>query len=575
MMRERPEKDSKSRQFPASEGGPKIAFMALMRHQALLATLVLGAALVTGSVTSSVGIDVTTYHNDNGRTGQNLSETTLTWANVNSGAFGKTAFLPTDGKVDAQPLYLSALSIPGQGARNMLYVATEHGSVYGFDADSGAVVWRASTLGAGETPSEAVFGCGQVTPEIGVTATPVIDRARGVIYVAAMSKNAAGSYFQRLHALDLTSGAEVLGGPRTIQATFPGSGAGSSGGVQTFNSKYYYERAGLLLVNGRLILTFTSHCDDDPYTGWILAYDPATLAQTGVLNVTPNGPTSGRGAIWMAGAGPAADAAGNVFLLDGNGDFDTVLDGNGFPSRGNFGNAFLKIATTGGLFVADYFATFNTVSQSAADVDLGSGGALVLPDLVDGSGRVRHLAVGAGKDTHLYVVDRDAMGKWSPSNNNNVYQDLSGALPGGVWSMPAYFNGTLYYGSNGAPLKAFPITNARVAAAPASLSARSFPYPGTTPGISASGTTNGIVWAVENANPAVLHAYDATNLAHELYNSTQAGSRDSFGAGNKFITPTIVSGRVFVGTQTGVAVFGSLASLAPAPPTNLRFVRGA
>ena len=282
MMRERPEKDSKSRQFPASEGGPKIAFMALMRHQALLATLVLGAALVTGSVTSSVGIDVTTYHNDNGRTGQNLSETTLTWANVNSGAFGKTAFLPTDGKVDAQPLYLSALSIPGQGARNMLYVATEHGSVYGFDADSGAVVWRASTLGAGETPSEAVFGCGQVTPEIGVTATPVIDRARGVIYVAAMSKNAAGSYFQRLHALDLTSGAEVLGGPRTIQATFPGSGAGSSGGVQTFNSKYYYERAGLLLVNGRLILTFTSHCDDDPYTGWILAYDPATLAQTGV-----------------------------------------------------------------------------------------------------------------------------------------------------------------------------------------------------------------------------------------------------------------------------------------------------
>jgi len=274
----------------------------------------------------------------------------------------------------------------------------------------------------------------------------------------------------------------------------------------------------------------------------------------------------------MAGAGPAADASGNVFLLDGNGDFDTALDGSGFPSRGNFGNAFLKIATTGGLFVADYFATFNTVSQSNADVDLGSGGALVLPDLLDGSGHVRHLAVGAGKDTHLYVVDRDAMGKWNPSNNNNAYQDLSGALPGGVWSMPAYFNGTLFYGSNGAPLKAFPITSARVAATPGSQSSRSFPYPGTTPGISASGTTNGIVWAVENASPAVLHAYDATNLAHELYNSTQAGSRDSFGAGNKFITPTIVNGRVFVGTQTGVAVFGSLV---PAPPTNLRLVRSA
>src|SRR5262245_28598822 len=219
-----------------------------MRHLTLIVAVAVMAALLALRVTSSVGTDVVTYHNDNARTGQNLTETALTLANVNTGAFGKVLFLSTDGKVDAQPLYLSALSIPG-GTRNMVYVATEHGSVYGFDADSGVVVWHASTLLPGETPSEAVFGCFQVTPEIGVTATPVIDRARGIIYVVAMSKSGSSSYHQRLHALDLTSGAELLGGPREIQATYPGSGAGSAGGVQTFNPKYYGERAALLLVN--------------------------------------------------------------------------------------------------------------------------------------------------------------------------------------------------------------------------------------------------------------------------------------------------------------------------------------
>jgi hypothetical protein len=531
----------------------------------------LGAALlalvIPVTLESAGGVDVVTYHNDAGRTGQNLNETTLTLANVNVNTFGRAGFYSVDGKVDAQPLYLSAVTVPNQGVRNMLYIATEHDSVYGLDADNGAVIWRVSLLGSGETPSDS-RGCGQVVPEIGITATPVIDRARNAIYVVAMSKNTAGTYFQRLHALDVTSGAELFGGPRLVQANYPGTGAGSSGGVVPFDPKQYEERAGLTIVNGRLITAWTSHCDIDPYTGWIMAYDPATLAQTSVLNVTPNG---SRGAFWMAGGGPAADAAGNIYLLDGNGTFDTTLDGNGFPNRGNFGNAFLKISTSGALAVADYFATFDTVSQSNADRDLGSGATIVLPDLTDAGGAVRHLAVGAGKDAHIYVVDRDAMGKWNASINQ-VYQDISGALSGGVFSMPAYFNGTVYYGASGDSIKAFPVVNARVASTASSRSARTFAYPGATPGISASGTANAIVWAVENTNPAVLHAYDARDLTRELYNSNQApNSRDAFGAGNKFITPTIVNGRVYVGTTNGVAVFGTNA---PTSPTNVRIISG-
>jgi hypothetical protein len=530
------------------------------------ATLTL--AVATRAVTSSVAVDVVTYHNDNARTGQNLNETILTPTTVSSSTFGKTGFFPVDGKVDAQPLFLSGVVIPGMGTHDVLYVASEHDSVYALDAVSGGVLWHASMLGSGETTSDT-RGCSQVTPEIGITSTPVIDRSRGpngTIYVVAMSKNGSGTYFQRLHALDITSGAELLGGPKTIQGSFPGNGAGSSGGSVPFDPKQYEERAGLLSLNGQIVTVWTSHCDANPYTGWIMAYDASTLAQVSILNVTPNG---SRGGIWMAGAGPAADAVGNVYVLDGNGTFDTTLNGSGFPSTGDFGNAFLKISTSGGLAVADYFATFNTVSQSNADTDLGSGGTLVLPDLIDGTGLTRHLAVGAGKDAHIYVVDRDSMGKWNPSSNQ-IYQDISGALGNSVFSMPAYFNNMLYYGAAGSALKAFSIVNARLSSAPVSTSARSFTFPGTTPGVSAAGSANGIVWAVENTSPAVLHAYDARNLTLELYNSNQApASRDAFGAGNKFITPTIVNGHVYVGTPNGVARFGLLG---PAAPTGLRIL---
>jgi hypothetical protein len=532
----------------------------LLKDFGRLACATLAAAAATRTVASSVGTDVVTYHNDNARTGQNLSETSLSPGNVSSGTFGKVTVVTLDGKVDAQPLYLSGLSVPGRGAVDVLYVATEHGSAYAIDPTTTGAIWARSLLGAGEVPSEAVGGCGQVTPEIGVTATPVIDRTRGVMYVVAMSKTGS-TYFQRLHALDLTTGAELFGGPKTITATFP-----KNGGTVTFDPRLYEERSGLTLTNGKLILAFTSHCDAGAYTGWVMAYDPASLAQTSVLNVTPNG---SRGAIWMAGAGPAADAAGNVYLLDGNGTFDTTLNAGGFPVNGDYGNAFLKISTTGALAVADYFATWDTDTNSANDIDLGSGGTLLLPDMIDSGGQTRHLAVGAGKDAHIYVVNRDSMGKYSASANL-IYQDITGAISG-VWSMPAYFNNTLYYGASGDTLKAFPITSARVATSSSSHSATSFTYPGTTPGVSASGTANGIVWAVENSSAAVLHAYDANNLGTELYNSKQAANnRDAFGAGNKFITPTIVNGRVYIGTQTGVAIFGLLNG--PAAPTNVRII---
>jgi hypothetical protein len=519
------------------------------------ATLSVSGATGGGATGSgaTAAVDVVTYHNDVARTGQNLNEAVLTTANVNSTTFGKLRSLPVDGKVDAQPLYLAQLAIGG-ATRNVLYVATEHGSVYAFDADAGTQLWKVSTLGSGEVTSDT-RGCDQVTPEIGITATPVIDRnagTHGVIYVVAMSKSGS-TYFQRLHALDVTTGAEMFGGPRNITASFPGTGDNSSNGNVIFDPAQYKERAALLLLNGVVYTTWASHCDIRPYNGWIMGYNQTTLAQTTVLNVVPNG---SEGAIWMADTGPAADSSGNIYLLDANGDFGTALNPSGFPSNGNYGNAFLKISTAGGLAVADYFEMQNQQQENDSDADLGSGGALVLPDLTDGSGNVRHLAVGAGKDGHIYVVNRDAMGKFNASSNN-IYQELSGVLGGGIFSMPAYFNGTLYYGAVGDAIKAFKITNARLATGPASQTSNTFRYPGATPSISANGTSNAIVWAAENTTPAVLHAYDASTL-HELYNSNQAGSRDQLGAGNKFITPTIVNGKVCMGTTDSVGVFGLL-----------------
>ena len=502
--------------------------------------------------------DVLTYHNDKARTGQYLSEKVLNPGNVNFSKFGKLFVLAVDGKVDAQPLYKARVSILNRGTHNILYVATEHDSVYAFDADvGGSPLWRVSMLPSGEMTSDD-RGCDQVTPEIGITATPVIDPGAGLhgtIYVVAMSRNGLGDYFQRIHALDLTTGKEEFGGPTVVKADYPGSGDNnSSRGKVIFDPAQYKERPGLLLLGGTIYTTWSSHCDIRPYTGWIIAYNRLTLARTAVLNITPNG---SQGAIWAAGAGPAADPQGNIYFMSGNGTFDTKLTASGFPSKGDFGNAFIKLSSLGSLHVADYFTMYNTVAESNADEDLGSGGALVLPDLLDSAQRIRHLAVGAGKDTNIYLVDRDNMGKFRAADDTNIYQEIVGGLQGGEFAMPAYFNGTLYYGAVGAPIVALRFSQARLVPNPSSSTNNNFGYPGATPALSANGSVNGILWAAENGTKAVLHAYNASDLSKELYNSNQApGGRDNFGAGNKFITPTIANGKVYVGTTTGVGVFG-------------------
>ena len=523
------------------------------------------AKLSVTAVSATPAGDVVTHKNDVGRTGQYLVESTLTPANVNSTTFGLLRNLMVDGKVDAQPLFLSQLTLGG-AAHNVVFVATEHGSVYAFDADSGTQLWKKSMLGGGETPS-GTHGCSQVVPEIGITSTPVIDRAagpNGTLYVVAMSFDAQSKYHQRLHALDVTTGAELLNGPMEITATYP-----NQAGTTTFEPGQYEERAALLLTNGLIYTSWTSHCDAAPYSGWVIAFQQSDLTRKAVVNVAPNSGVSQAGgnnysingpAIWMSGDGPGADAAGNVYFLTGNGRFETTMDANGFPNMGDFGNSFVKISMSGSnLTVADYFTMYNEVDRSAADADLGSGGEMLLPDLTDSTNTVRHLVVGAGKDDIIFLVDRDNMGKFN-TTQNNIWQQVNGKLGGDTRSSPAYFNGNLYFGADNTTLKAFSVANARISADPTSHSAATFGYPGTSPVVSANGTSNAIVWAHRNSSgSAVLHAYDAANLAHELYNSTQAtGNRDQFGSGNKFITPTVAGGKVFVGTQNSVGVFGLL-----------------
>ena len=516
--------------------------------------------------------NVLTFHNDAARTGQNLAETVLTTANVNSKTFGKLFQETLDGLVDAQPLYVAAVSIPNQGTHNVLVVATENDSLYALDADTGNQLWKATLLAGGETPSDD-RNCNSITPEIGITATPVISLApstpSNAIFAVAMSKDAAGNYHQRLWALTLTTG-QSLTTAVEITGKYPGTGDDSKNGFVYFSPDRYKERSGLLLLNGVIYLGWASHCDHPPYTGWVMGYNSTTLAQASVLNVTPNG---AEGAIWGSGGGFAADENGYIYFLDANGTFDTTLNAQGFPSSGDFGNAFIKLSAAGNqLSVADYFTMSSTTDESNADIDLGSGGALVLPDMTDGNGLVRHLAIGAGKDSNIYIVDRDNLGKFNPENDDAIYQELDGALtepvakatglPGGVWSMPAYYNGQVYYGPVDGPLLVFSFSSARLSPVPTSQTATKFPYPGATPSISANGSQNGILWAVENAAVASLHAYSASNLGQELYNTNQApNGRDQFGAGKKFVVPTIANGKVYVATPNGVAAFGLLGQL--------------
>jgi hypothetical protein len=513
-----------------------------------------------GSGASSPGssgtTDVLTYHYDQMRTGQNLHETVLTPANVNGGSFGLLRILPADDPVDAAPLIVTGITIGGS-AHTVVYLATERDSVYAYDADTGASLLHISLLGAGETPS-GTHSCPQVQPEIGITSTPVIDRSigpHGTLYVVAMSEDSNGTYHQRLHALDLTTLADRVA-PTEIEATYPGNGPNSSSGVLRFDPGQYKERGALLAVNGQVYTVWASHCDEQPYNGWVMAFDEATLAPTAVLNYTPNGV---QGAIWDV-AGLAADANGVLYGMAGNGTFDTALTTAGFPAHSDYGNTVMRIASTASsLSITDYFAASNTVAESVGDVDLGSGSPMVLPDQTDASDATRHLLVGCGKDGNVLLLDRDSLGKFN-AGASPAYQQLSSLLPGGLFAAFAYFNGSIYVADVGGTLKAFALNQALLPASPSSQSTDTFAYPGTSPSISANGSANAIVWALHSGGgAAVLRAYNPANLAEAYYDSTKAANgRDAFGLGEKFITPVVANGKVFVGTPNGVAEFGLL-----------------
>jgi hypothetical protein len=491
------------------------------------------------------------------RTGANLTETVLTPANVTSATFGLLRMLPADNVVDATPVIATGVTIGGS-THTAVYIATENDTVYAYDADTGAELLQVSLLASGETPSDT-RSCNQVEPVIGITSTPVIDRSvgpNGTLFVVAMSKDSNGGYHQRLHALDLSTLGDRLTAAE-VAATATGNSSNGSGGTLTFGPGDYKERGALLANNGQIYTVWASHCDDQPYNGWIIAYNESTLAQTAVLNYTPNG---SQGAIWNT-SGLAADSAGTLYGMAGNGTFDTTLTGTGFPNQADYGNTVLKLTPSPtSLSVADYWAASNTVSESNSDIDLGSGSPMLLPDQTDGGGVVRHLLIGAGKDGNVLLLDRDSLGKFSASAST-AYQRVTSLLPGGLRSAFAYFNGSVYVADNGGTLKAFTLNAALLPASPTSQSAATFGYPGASPSVSASGSSNAILWALTSASgsAAILHAYNPANLQQEYYNSTQAASgRDAFGNGQRYITPVVANGKVFVGTPTGVAVFGLL-----------------
>jgi hypothetical protein len=535
----------------------------------------LAFAAVLLAASPVLAADVLTFHNNPARTGLNDHETILNPSNVNADNFGLLFNLLVDGKVDAQPLYISSVAIRGAGRKNVVVVATEHDSVYAFDADTGTLCWKVSLLAGNEVPSDK-RGCDQITPEIGITATPVITRESdnpGTVYLVAMSKTQgkrATVYHQRLHALSLADGSEATGSPIEVQASFPGKGPGNDGGGHLiFNPADYKERAALLLHNNVVYTAWASHCDIGPYTGWIIGYHVNSLGRVMVLNVDPNGhPTSkflpdGSGNSFSgSGAGLSADNNGFLYGLTGSGPFGEPSP-NGFPKNDDYGDTFVKLSPWH-LNVVDYFTPYNQAQEVADDTGLASGGTLILPNMVTSSGKIVHLAVGAGRDGNIYVVNRDRMGKINlkTSDNSNVYQEIQNALGGSIFGSPAYFKGCLFYGAANASLRQFTFHDGLLSTSATSATANIFSYRGAIPSVSSSGGEFGIVWAYENASSgdAVLHAYNALDLTQELYNTTQApNKRDAFGAANKFIVPTICNGKVFAASTNSVGVFGLLA----------------
>lgn len=536
----------------------------------VLLYLVLGAQAQT---------NVVTQHNDNSRTGQNNNETILTPYNVNSNTFGRLFSYPIDGQAYAQPLYVAGVTM-GSGtvqagtSHNVVFVATQHDSVYAFDADSNggsnaSPLWKISLLdslhgagwGAATVPSGDV-GTDDINPEIGITATPVIDTTTNTLYVVGKTKE-NGNYFQRLHALDITTGAEKSGSPVTLSAQVNGNGNGSSGGVLRWDAKLENNRPGLLLLNGTVYIAFAAHGDQGPYHGWILAYNAATLRQTSVFCPTANGTASG---IWMSGAGLAADTinSGRLFVATGNGAFNAAPP---YSNSMSYGDDLIRLETGSGVMrVSDQFTAFNQSYLSDNDLDLGSGGVLLLPD--QSSGGPTHLMVQASKEGRIYLVDRDNLGGYN-SSWDNIVQEVPGQI-GGLWGSPAYWNGHLYFWASNDSLKSFSFSNGSIGNNTAS-SSENGGYPGPTPSISSNGSSNGIVWdvlsnAFTSGGAAVLLAHNATDVSNTLYSSNQNSSRDNPGGAIKFVVPTVTNGKVYVATSNFLSVYGLLGAAPQASP---------
>ena len=509
---------------------------------------------------------ILTQHYDNARTGQNTNETILTPTNVNSTTFGKLFALGVDGYVYAQPLYVPGVVVPGQGTHNVLYVATEHDSLYAFDADTGgAPLWYVTFLvnGATTLSTSDVGNTQDIHPEIGITGTPVIDPATNTLYVVVNTKE-SGALIYRLHALDITTGAEKFGGPVMLSGSVPGTAPDGNGSSVPFNVQWANQRPGLLLQGGYLFIGFASHGDNGPWHGWILGYNATTLQQTGIWNTSPNGKGNG---IWGAGSGLAADTEGNAYVSTGNGD-DTVTIPAPPPSKTiDYGDSIVRISlANGNPTPTDYFTPYNQASLDSSDADLGSGGVLIPPDQ---GGPYPHILLEAGKTGEIYVVNRDQMTSDGSHYCNGcrsdpeIIQSVGGI--GGLWSMPTYWNGNVYTWGNGDHLKAFTLSAGRLSASPTSQSAESSGFPGSTAAVSSNGTTNGIVWAVESDaytsnGPAILRAYNAGNVSTLLYGSNLTSGRDQLGPAVKFVVPVVTNGKVYVGAQMEVDVFGLLGS---------------
>ena len=563
-----------NRNAPTTEYGENQASHRSVRRPFFkLASLALVLIFGLSVVWCSAQVSVVTQHNDISRTGQNTNESLLTPENVKNSRFGLLFLLPVDGQVYAQPLYLPGLQMPGAGKHNVLFVATENDSVYAFDADSNGgsntnPLWKASLLstaygaapGAKVVPSAEI--CEDIVPQYGITGTPVIDPVSGILYVVSFTQEGT-AFVLRLHALSVTTGAEMLGGPVVIRAQAPGTGSGSSGGILKFDSKWENQRSGLLLLNGVLYIDFASHADNGDWHGWLISYNPSTLAQIAAYTTSPNGTGSG---IWMGGDGMAADVVdpaghpfGRMFVATGNGDYNAKAP---YTSEMDYGDSILHFDLTNGIpTIRDEFTPSTQAALNSSDGDLGSGGLVILPDQ---SGPHPHLLFQEGKGGSVYLINRDAMGGYNTTDK--VVQEIASANSGnGVWGGPAYWNGNIYSSETRNQLKAYSLANGVLSPGPTSISPETFGFPGPGTSTSSLGTANGILWAVETdsydtGGIAILKAYDATNLANEFYSSDQIPNRDSAGSAVKFAVPTISHGKVYVGTGGQVDVYGLFSS---------------